>query len=169
MEATESTSRKNAKGSGAPRLGHVHLKVRNLNRALEFYHDLLGLEITELVAGKYAFLSSGSAHHEVALQALGNEGVSPLPYSVGLYHAAFEVETPEELLRVWKSIRNHGHRLNAVNHGISWALYLEDPDGNGVEIYLDRRRSSGGREFWNGVVEQLTMAEVEREIGVVRV
>ncbi|MFN9971437.1 MAG: VOC family protein [Phycisphaerae bacterium] len=130
------------------RLGHVHLKVRRLERAIDFYRDTLGLRLVERVGDDYAFLSFGEAHHDVALQALGDRATLPAPGAVGLYHVAFEARHARELLSRWDTLRPRA-RVVAVDHGISWALYTTDPDGNGVEIYLDRR-AAGGAAAWRG-------------------
>ncbi|NDC36511.1 MAG: biphenyl-2,3-diol 1,2-dioxygenase [Proteobacteria bacterium] len=132
------------------RIGHVHLKVRNLDRAVAFYSALLGAKVTERLGQHYAFLTMGEAHHELALQALGDDAKSPPPHAVGLYHSAFEVASQGELAAAIERLKALGSRCDLVDHGISWALYTADPDGNGVEIYLDRRQAAGGAKSWNG-------------------
>lgn len=141
------------------RLGHVHLKVRRLDRAIDFYRDVLGLRIVERVGDDFAFLSFGSSHHDVALQALGDRAALQSPGAVGLYHVAFEVGDAAELLARWDLLRTRG-RVVAVDHGISWALYTNDPDGNGVEVYLDRR-IDGGHVSWRGQSQTLPRDRVE--------
>ena len=128
-------------------VGHVHLKVRDLERALAFYRSVLGLEVTER-EGRYAFLSWGERHHDVALQAVGSEANGPGP-GVGLFHIAFEVEQPEALASIFEDLRARDGQVSPVDHGISKALYFDDPDGNGVEVYLDTRESRG-RTSWRG-------------------
>ena len=142
-------------------LGHVHLKVRNLDRAVAFYTQVFGLRVTERLAGHYAFLSGGAAHHEVALQALGAAAEDPSPQSVGLYHVAFEVPSAGAFADAAQVLDELGIRPAAVDHGISWALYFSDPDGNGLEIYLDRRAELAGRESWTGASRRLTPQQVE--------
>ena len=132
------------------RIGHVHLKVRTLDRAVAFYSALLGAKVSERLGQHYAFLTMGEAHHEVALQALGDEAKGLSPYEVGLYHSAFEVDTRQELAAAVDRLKALGVRYSLVDHGISWALYTADPDGNGVEIYLDRRAAAGGAKSWDG-------------------
>ena len=131
----------------ALKLGHVHLKVRDLDSSVSFYQTLLGLEITERV-GRFVFLSDGTAHHTLALQALGEHASSPAHSSVGLYHTAFEVENISEFERVQKIAKSLDTKTVTVDHGISWAMYLSDPDGNGVEVYVDRRAAESGRSLW---------------------
>lgn len=153
-------------GSGSPtELGHVHLKVRDVDRAVEFYCDVLGLDVNERVEN-YVFLSFGSEaqstsekgeegrpasnghHHDVALQGVGNDAPGP-GRGVGLYHAAFEVESPEALTATYRRLRERGVEVSAVDHHISKALYFEDPDGNGLEVYLDTR-DENDRPKWRG-------------------
>lgn len=127
-------------------LGHVHLKVRELERSIEFYEWVTGYAVSERL-GNYAFLSDGKSHHVVALQALGESAESPSRRAVGLYHVAFEVSSDEEYKKLVERIGERV-RVTSVDHGISWASYFEDPDGNGVEIYVDRRHSRDGSPNW---------------------
>lgn len=131
-------------------LGHAHLKVRDVDASIHFYETVLGWKVTERVANTYAFLSSGAKHHELALQNVGAEAPTPRKAAVGLYHLAFEFPDVAELrLAVERSIRL-GYQPTLVDHGISWAAYLADPDGNGVEIYIDRRSEPSGAPLWLG-------------------
>lgn len=143
------------------KIGHVHLKVRNLERAVEFYSSLLGAKETERLDGHYVFLSMGEAHHEVALQQLGEHAMLPSEDMVGLYHSAYEVSGPQELLTALKKVEDLNTEFALVDHGISWALYTADPDGNGVEIYLDRRGAASGKEIWSGRSRRLSKREIE--------
>jgi catechol 2,3-dioxygenase len=136
-------------------LAHVHLKVRDLDRAVAFYADVLGLEETER-HGDYAFLSFGDRHHEIALQALGESAPAP-GTGVGLYHAAFEVEDDAALRATYERLRERDVAVSPVDHGISRALYFDDPDGNGVEVYRDTREERG-RERWRGHNERFDPA-----------
>lgn len=128
-------------------VGHVHLKVRDIDRALAFYTEVLGLEVTER-HGRYAFCSWGEHHHDVALQGIGEDAPGP-GSGVGMYHAAFEVEMPETLRAVYDRLRDHDVRVSPVDHGISKALYFDDPDGNGLEVYLDTREARE-QSHWQG-------------------
>lgn len=132
------------------RLGHAHLKVRDLDRSVAFYTAVLGLSVTEIVAHRYAFLSGGPQHHELALQALGPNAPHPSPGTTGLYHVAFEVPDKPAFGRAYRRLAAEGVAVNLVDHFISWAMYFADPDGNGLEIYVDTRRERGGRAVWRG-------------------
>jgi len=127
-------------------VGHVHLKVRDVERAVGFYADVLGLETGERY-DRFAFLSWGEHHHDVALQSVGEDASGPRP-GVGMYHAAFEVETPDALQAVYHRLRERDVEVSPVDHGISKALYFDDPDGNGLEVYLDTRDEGG--DDWDG-------------------
>lgn len=138
------------------KLGHVHLKVRDLDRALAFYRDLLGLRVTERLDDAMVFLSFGDAHHDVALQALGAHAPSPPERATGLYHTAFEVETEAALRATAARLKSADIAFTGVDHGISHALYLSDPDGNGVEIYRDTR-AENRRPLWDGESRRLKL------------
>ncbi|TQQ83617.1 biphenyl-2,3-diol 1,2-dioxygenase [Halonotius terrestris] len=130
----------------ASHLGHVHLVVSDLDRALSFYTDLLGLSVTEQQAN-YAFLSFGEHHHDLALQARPGAS-SPPPNSRGLYHVAFELDSPAELRECYEWLHGREIGVQPVDHGISKSLYFDDPDGNGIELYIDTRDDDGER--WSG-------------------
>ncbi|MFC4358669.1 VOC family protein [Halobium salinum] len=133
----------------ADHLGHVHLKVRDLDRAVDFYGSLLGLGVTERHAN-FAFLSFGDHHHDLALQEVSDDAPpAELGPTVGLYHSAWEVADAAALRTTYEYLREQGTEVTAVDHGISKALYLDDPDGNGVEVYLDTRAEKN-REAWEG-------------------
>jgi catechol 2,3-dioxygenase len=127
-------------------LGHVHLIVSDLDRAISFYTDLLALSVTERQAN-YAFLSFGDRHHDLALQARPDAS-SPPPNSRGLYHVAFELDTPGELRECYEWLQNREISVQPADHGISKSLYFDDPNGNGVELYIDTREDDG--EEWTG-------------------
>jgi catechol 2,3-dioxygenase len=120
-------------------LGHVHLLVSDLDRAVSFYTDLLDLSVTERQTS-YAFLSFGDQHHDLALQAQPDAS-SPPRDSRGLYHVAFEVDTPATLRECYAWLQDEEISVRSVDHGISKSLYFADPDDNGVELYLDTRTS----------------------------
>lgn len=142
------------------KIGHVHLKVRDLDRAEEFYRTLLGAKQTERLDHHYSFLSMGGAHHEVALQEIGPVAQNPTPDMIGLYHSAFEVNDTREFLSAIERMDELGVPCTLVDHGISWAAYTADPDGNGVEVYLDRRASIGGADAWKGTSRRLRKSEI---------
>ena len=128
-------------------LGHVHLKVRDVDRAVEFYQGVLGLDVSERT-GRYAFLTWGDHHHDVALQAVGADAPDA-GRGVGLYHAAIEVGSEDELGDVYDRLAERDVPVTPVDHGISKALYFDDPDGNGLEVYVDTR-DERGQSAWEG-------------------
>jgi catechol 2,3-dioxygenase len=129
------------------RIGHVHLTVSNLERALRFYRDALGFEITQRYGQSAVFLSAGGYHHHIALNTWAGEGASqPPPGRTGLYHFAILYPTRVELAVAFKRLFDHGIQIEgASDHGVSEAIYLRDPDGNGVELYWDRPREQWPR------------------------
>lgn len=131
------------------KLGHVHLKVSELERSVAFYTSVFGLHVEEQLDG-FAFLNDGQVHHSVALQELGPSAPAPAPHTIGLYHVAFEVESDEAFRDFEEHLAEHGVRHQTVDHGISWATYFRDPDGNGLEVYVDRRHQPDGRRVWDG-------------------
>ena len=122
------------------RIGHVHLKVADLERALAFYHGVLGFEITQRMGRQAAFLSAGGYHHHLGLNTWESAGGSPPPPgTTGLYHTAILYPTRALLGDALRRVINAGIPLEgAADHGVSEALYLRDPDDNGVELYWDR-------------------------------
>ncbi|QFT58617.1 Catechol-2,3-dioxygenase [Sulfitobacter sp. THAF37] len=121
-------------------IGHVHLRVSDLDRAISFYRDILGFEVTQKFGNQAAFLSAGGYHHHIGLNTWESRGGSaPPPGHTGLYHAAFLYPDRQSLATVLKRIVAAGIPLDgAADHGVSEAVYLRDPDDNGVEIYRDR-------------------------------
>lgn len=132
------------------KLGHVHLKVDDLEEAVSFYRSVIKLEVRERT-GRYVFMSATEAHHQLALQDVAGS-LEPLPDRPGLYHIAFEVDTREELATAAERARQYGTDPQPVDHGISESLYLRDPARNGVEIYRDTRGETG-RSDWGGQSE----------------
>ena len=122
------------------RIGHVHLKVADLERSLSFYRDVLGFTVTQRYGDQAVFLSAGDYHHHLGLNTWESAGGSPpAPGATGLYHVAFLYPTRAELADALQRVLRAGLRLDgAADHGVSEALYLRDPDGNGVELYRDR-------------------------------
>lgn len=122
------------------RIGHVHLKVADLDRALAFYRDVLGFEVTQRYGPDAVFLSAGGYHHHIALNTWESRGGSPPPPgSTGLFHLAILYPTRAALADALRRVTAAGIPLDgASDHGVSQALYLRDPDGNGVELYWDR-------------------------------
>jgi catechol 2,3-dioxygenase len=124
------------------RIGHVHLKVADLERALGFYCGVLGFELMQRFGDSAAFISAGGYHHHIGLNTWESKGGQPpAPGSTGLYHLAILYPTRADLGRALRTLLDHGIRLDgAADHGVSEALYLRDPDNNGVELYWDRPR-----------------------------
>jgi len=124
------------------RIGHVHLKVADLDRALGFYVGVLGFEITQRHGDQVAFMSAGGYHHHIALNTWESRGGSPPPPgTTGLYHTAIVYPTRAALATALLRLDAAGIHLDgAADHGVSEALYLRDPDQNGVELYWDRPR-----------------------------
>jgi catechol 2,3-dioxygenase len=122
------------------RIGHVHLKVANLERSLAFYRDVLGFSVTQRYGSEAAFLSAGGYHHHIGLNTWESAGGQPPPPgTTGLYHVAILYPTRVDLANAVRRIVKAGLSLEgAADHGVSEAVYLRDPDGNGVELYRDR-------------------------------
>ena len=123
-----------------PSVGHVHLKVADLDRAIAFYRDILGFELNQKFGEKAAFLGAGGYHHHIGLNVWESAGGTPPPPGhTGLYHAAFLYPDRAALASVLRKVVEAGITLDgAADHGVSEAIYLRDPDGNGVELYRDR-------------------------------
>lgn len=126
----------------AVRIGHVHLKVADLERAISFYHDVLGFELTQRYGRQAAFLSAGGYHHHIGLNTWESlAGSPPPPGTTGLYHLAILYPDRAQLADAVRRVLAAGIELDgASDHGVSEAIYLRDPDGNGVELYWDRPR-----------------------------
>jgi len=129
------------------RIGHVHLKVADLERALKFYRDVLGFEVTQRMGRQAAFLSAGGYHHHIGLNIWESAGgPPPPPGTTGLYHLAILYPTRASLADALRRLLAAGIELDgASDHGVSEALYLRDPDGNGVELYWDRPKEQWPR------------------------
>lgn len=126
------------------RIGHVHLTVSDLDRALGFYRDILGFEISARYGDSAVFLSAGGYHHHIGLNTWAGKGATPPPKGhTGLYHVAILFPTRRELAKAIKRLMDAGYPIEgASDHGVSEAIYLSDPDGNGIELYVDRPKSS---------------------------
>jgi len=125
-------------------IGHVHLKVADLDRALDFYRGVLGFELTQRYGSQAAFLSAGGYHHHIGLNTWESRGGSPPPHgATGLYHVAIRYPTRAAFADALRRLIAAGVSLDgASDHGVSEALYLRDPDQNGVELYWDRPRDA---------------------------
>jgi catechol 2,3-dioxygenase len=129
----------------ATRIGHVHLKVSDIQKSLDFYSGLLGFELITMYGDQAAFISAGGYHHHIGLNTWHSEGAPPAKKEgVGLYHTAIVYPTRKDLAMIYARLKENGYHLTgASDHGVSEALYLNDPDGNGVELYWDRPK-----ELW---------------------
>jgi catechol 2,3-dioxygenase len=149
------------------RIGHVHLKVADLERSLKFYRDVLGFEVTTHYGTKAVFLSAGGYHHHIALNTWESLGGSPPePGMTGLYHVAIVYPTRALLADALRRVLRAGIDLEGVaDHGVSEAIYLRDPDQNGVELYWDRPREQWPRGAGGGIemyTKQLNLEELLR-------
>lgn len=139
------------------RIGHVHLKVADIKRSLDFYCNLLGFELTTMYGDQAAFISAGGYHHHIGLNTWHSKGLPPAPVdSVGLYHTAILFPTRKDLAIIYDRLQRAYYPLTgASDHGVSEAIYLNDPDENGVELYWDRPK-----ELWtykeDGSIEMFT-------------
>ena len=154
------------------RIGHVHLKVADLERALHFYRDILGFEVTQRYGSQAAFVSAGGYHHHIGLNTWESRGGTPPPPGhTGLYHTAILYPNRLELARALARLVEAKYPISgASDHGVSEAIYLDDPDGNGVELYRDRAKSdwdydkNGNLEMKTGALDlQALLAELEQE------
>jgi catechol 2,3-dioxygenase len=123
-------------------IGHVHLKVSDIDRALGFYRDVLGFDVTQRVGDQAAFLSAGGYHHHLGLNTWESRGGSAPPAgTTGLYHVAIRYPDRATLADALRRVVEAGIPISgASDHGVSEAIYLRDPDGNGIELYRDRPR-----------------------------
>ena len=141
------------------KIGHVHLKVADIKRSLEFYCDLLGFELTTMYGNDAAFISAGGYHHHIGLNTWYSKGQPAAPVNaVGLFHTAILYPTRKDLAFIYDRLRRAYYPFTgASDHGVSEALYLNDPDENGVELYWDRPK-----ELWpkkeDGSLEMFTIA-----------
>ena len=139
------------------RIGHVHLKVADLKRSLEFYCDLLGFELITNYGDEAAFISAGGYHHHIGLNTWFSKYMPPAnKKSVGLFHTAILYPTRKDLAAIFERLHKAKYPLTgAADHGVSEALYLDDPDKNGVELYWDRPREEWLKKS-DGSIEMFT-------------
>ena len=139
------------------RIGHVHLKVSDINRSLEFYCSLLGFQLTTMYGNDAAFISAGGYHHHIGLNTWYSKGLPPAPANaVGLFHTAILYPNRKDLAVIYKRLIQEKYPLTgASDHGVSEALYLNDPDENGVELYWDRPKEKWPKKE-DGSLEMFT-------------
>lgn len=139
------------------RIGHIHLKVADLNRALSFYRDLLGFTLITMYGDQAAFISAGGYHHHIGLNTWYSKDAPPAPVrAAGLFHTAILYPTRRDLAVAFQRLIDAKYPITgASDHGVSEALYLNDPDGNGVELYWDRPMDKWPRKS-NGDIEMFT-------------
>ena len=145
------------------RIGHVHLKVSDLQRSLDFYCGLLGFELVTMYGDQAAFISAGGYHHHIGLNTWYSKGGPPAPQrSAGLFHTAILYPTRRDLAVITKRLIDAGYPISgASDHGVSEAIYLDDPDGNGVELYRDRPEADWPRD--TAGVLKMTNARLDLE------
>jgi catechol 2,3-dioxygenase len=141
------------------RIGHVHLKVADIPRALKFYQELLGFQIEQWYGTEAVFISAGGYHHHIGLNTWHSKNGPPAPqHAAGLYHTAIVYPTRKDLAIILRRLIDAGYPLTGMSdHGVSEAIYLNDPDGNGVELYWDRPATSWPRDA-KGNIEMGTEA-----------
>lgn len=152
------------------KIGHVHLKVSNLNRAIAFYCNILVFEITTMYGSDAAFISAGGYHHHIGLNTWYSKNAPPAPVkSAGLFHTAILYPTRRDLAMAYKRLLDAGYPLTGVaDHGVSEALYLNDPDENGVELYWDKpkeewpKKPDGSLEMYT---QSLDLTGLLKELG----
>lgn len=130
------------------RVGHIHLKVSNLDRSIAFYSGVLGFEVTQRYGDSAVFLSAGGYHHHIGLNTWHSENTGPAPVrAAGLYHVAFLFPDRASLGAALQRVLDSGTPLQgAADHGVSEAVYFNDPDGNGIELYVDRDAAQWPRD-----------------------
>ena len=130
------------------RIGHIHLKVADLERALKFYRDLLGFEVQQYYGDSAVFISAGGYHHHIGLNTWQSKNAGPAPINTaGLYHTAILFPTRKDLAIALKRLIEANYPLTgASDHGVSEAIYLNDPDRNGVELYWDKPKEQWPRD-----------------------
>jgi catechol 2,3-dioxygenase len=145
----------------------VHLKVSDLDRAIAFYHGVLGFDVMQRLGDGAAFLSAGGYHHHIGLNTWESRGAgAPPPGTTGLYHVAIRYPDRASLADALRRLLAHSHPLEgASDHGVSEALYLRDPDGNGVELYRDRPREEWPRDADGGIAMVTRRLDLEGLLG----
>lgn len=154
-----------------PTIGHVHLKVSNLDRAVAFYRDVIGLDVMQEFGSEAAFLSSDGYHHHIGLNTWHSKGEAPAPVRApGLYHTAFLYPDRQALAVAVKRALSAGVQFDgAADHGVSEAVYFRDPDGNGIELYRDRAEADWPRREDGSLAMVNAPLDVDELVGHVAV
>ncbi|HLD87375.1 MAG TPA: VOC family protein [Candidatus Nanoarchaeia archaeon] len=150
-------------------IGHVHLKVSDIDIALSFYRDILGFEVTTKMGDHAVFLSVGGYHHHIGLNTWESKGgKAPSPGNTGLYHFAILLPSRKELAKALKRLLDNEYPISGMSdHGVSEAIYLSDPDGNGIELYADRPRKEWPRDEKGNLVmftKRLDVGKLMKEL-----
>ena len=146
------------------KIGHAHIKVRDLNISEEFYKSVFGLKVTERERDIFVFMSATHMHHEIALQNVGPDAKLPSRHDVGLFHVAFEVPDKNSLADRYQHLTTMDIQPDIIDHRISWAIYFSDPDGNGLEIYCDTRHEHKSLEDTEVVSTRITPQQLLAEL-----
>lgn len=151
-------------------IGHVHLKVSDLERSLAFYQGLLGFTVTQRYGTQAAFLSAGGYHHHIGLNTwFSKEGNPPSRENTGLFHAAILYPDRASLAVICQRLLQNGYPLTGMaDHGVSEALYLDDPDGNGLELYWDRPPDTWPRKEDNSLDMYTRALNLDNLLSVLR-
>jgi len=144
------------------KIGHAHIKVRDLKRSEQFYTSVFSLKVNERESDLFVFMSGTHMHHEIALQKVGTKARLPDRQDVGLFHLAFEVPDKSTLADRYQHLTTMGIHADIIDHGISWAIYFSDPDNNGLEIYCDTRQERN-LEDWQGTSIAMTAKQLLAE------
>lgn len=145
------------------KIGHVHLKVTDLERSLKFYRDLLGFEVQQYYGGSAVFISAGGYHHHIGLNTWHSKNAGPAPVrSAGLYHTAILYPTRKDLADILRRLIDAHYPLTgASDHGVSEAIYLDDPDKNGVELYWDKPEAQWPRDSKGNLIMMTEALDLE--------
>jgi len=152
------------------RIGHVHLKVSNIEKALKFYVELLGFEITQHYGEQAVFVSAGGYHHHIGMNIWYSRNAQPAPVNTcGLYHLAIVYPTRKDLATAFRRLLDVEYPITgASDHGVSEAIYLNDPDGNGVELYWDRPREQWPKDSSGGIKMVTEALDLEGLVSIIK-
>jgi catechol-2,3-dioxygenase len=145
-------------------IGHAMVYVRELGRSVAFYTACPNLRVTEIVKEKFAFLTSGGPHHELALHAKGADAPAAPKGSVGLCHLAFNVPDKRSFAQAYRKLIDAKVDVSPIDHQIGWGVYFADPDGNELEIYCDTRDEPDGASLWRGENRPLSSSRILAEL-----